>query len=261
MTEQSNMPNSGNNPGKKSGGSLFDTMPSKFSFWAGVVAATAVISIIGFAVLATLMFKGVDVSAGEKDTNTEVAAEEGTGSGTTASDSVDMDALRNLQGKGDYTIVVFTDIECPFCKRFHGTMQQVMDEYDGKVRWAQFHFPLVNLHPAAPRRAEAAECAAEQGKFWEYMDELMEGSSDETGDEELSSVAANVGLDTSQFEDCLDTGKYEDRVSADASLAQKLGGTGTPYSVIVDKDGKVVEVISGAQKFETIAAALDQLTK
>lgn len=74
-------------------------------------------------------------------------------------------------------IIQYSDIDCPFCKRFHGTMQEVMDSYgkDGKVAWVMRHFPLTQLHPDAFNKAEASECVAELGgndKFWKFVDTL-----------------------------------------------------------------------------------------
>ena len=76
-------------------------------------------------------------------------------------------------------IVEYSDIECPFCKQFHVTMQQIIDEYgrDGQVAWVYRHFPLAQLHPNAPRLAEAAECVNELGgsqAFWGFLDEIFE---------------------------------------------------------------------------------------
>jgi protein-disulfide isomerase len=74
-------------------------------------------------------------------------------------------------------IVEFSDIDCPFCKRFHSTMQEVMKTYgdSGKVAWVYRHFPLTQLHPDAANKAEASECVAELGgndKFWAFVDGL-----------------------------------------------------------------------------------------
>lgn len=79
--------------------------------------------------------------------------------------------------KATVKIVEFSDLECPFCKNFHFTMQQIMSEYPGKVSWAYRHFPLDSLHPKARKEAEASECAAELGGndgFWSYVDKLFE---------------------------------------------------------------------------------------
>lgn len=72
------------------------------------------------------------------------------------------------------TLIEFSDFDCPFCKRFHPTMTQLLDEYPDKVRWVYRHLPLTDLHPNAAKKALASECAAEQGKFWEFADRLIE---------------------------------------------------------------------------------------
>ncbi|MBT4516971.1 MAG: thioredoxin domain-containing protein [Candidatus Komeilibacteria bacterium] len=82
-----------------------------------------------------------------------------------------------LRGDKDakITIVEFSDIDCPFCKRFHTTMKQIITDYDGQVNWVYRHFPLTNLHPDATKKAEAAECAGDVGgsdKFWQFVDAL-----------------------------------------------------------------------------------------
>jgi len=71
------------------------------------------------------------------------------------------------------TIIEYSDLECPFCKRFYPTTQQVLKDYQGKVRLVYRHFPLTQIHPYAQVMAEASECAAQQGKFWEYVDALF----------------------------------------------------------------------------------------
>src|SRR3989344_4571355 len=73
-------------------------------------------------------------------------------------------------------IVEYSDTECPFCKIFHTTMQQVVRDYDGQVSWVYRHFPIAQLHPKASKEAEATECAAELGgnqAFWKYIDRLF----------------------------------------------------------------------------------------
>ena len=88
----------------------------------------------------------------------------------------DSDHLRG-DPKAKVKVVEFSDLECPFCKRFHVTMQQVIEEYDGKVAWIYRHFPLDSLHSKARKEAEASECAAELGGndgFWAYIDKLFE---------------------------------------------------------------------------------------
>ncbi len=82
----------------------------------------------------------------------------------------------HIRGKinAPVTIVEYSDFSCPFCKQFHPSLVRALSEYDGKVRWVYRHFPLINIHPHALSQAKAAECAGEQGKFWEYADALFE---------------------------------------------------------------------------------------
>ncbi len=254
---------------KKASESIFSSMPSKFAFWAGVVTATAVFAAVGFAVMLTLVLKGVEFDSGSKTgkSNSNSAAakvnanSDKGGAAAVASGSVDPDSLRNVRGSGDLTIVEYSDTECPFCKRFHPTMQQVIDEYDGKVAWSYKHFPLASLHPKAEREAVATECAGNQGKFWEYIDLVFERTPSNNGleDAELFTIASDIGLDVDQFTTCVENNETVDTVRADLKEAQALGGTGTPFSVIIDENGDVLKTIPGALQYDAIASLLDSL--
>ena len=76
------------------------------------------------------------------------------------------------------TIVAFSDFQCPYCSRAFPTIEQVMKDYNGKVRLVFKHFPLISIHPHAQKAAEAAECAKAQGKFWEFHDKLFTAQND-----------------------------------------------------------------------------------
>ena len=164
-------------------------------------------------------------------------------------------------------IVEYSDTECPFCKRFHPTMQQVMDEYgdSGQVAWVYRHFPLDSLHKKARKEAEATECAAEQGgndKFWSYLDRLMEvtPANDGLDPAELPKIAQNVGLDVAKFNECLASGRFADKVEEDTQNAMATGGNGTPWSIVVGKDGKKYP-LSGAQPYASIKQLIDIASK
>ena len=140
-------------------------------------------------------------------------------------------------------------------------MQQIVNDYDGQVRWAYKHFPLASLHQKAQREAEATECAAEQGKFWEYLDKIFDvtPSNDGLQDSQLFTIADELGMDRGQFDDCLESGKYTKKVQAEYQEAQNLGGTGTPFSVIIDAQGNVITSIPGALPYNQLSGALDQI--
>jgi protein-disulfide isomerase len=161
-------------------------------------------------------------------------------------------------------IVEYSDTECPFCKRFHETMNQVMANYN-QVAWVYRHFPLRSIHPKAPKEAEATECAAELGGnevFWQYLDRLFEISPTNNGLDlaELPKIAEFVGLDKKAFEQCLASGKYADKVTQQENEAVAAGGDGTPYSVLITSDGSQFP-INGAQPYEVVKQILDTVIK
>lgn len=164
-------------------------------------------------------------------------------------------------------IVEYSDTECPFCKRFHDTMKQVMDNEgkQGKVAWVYRHFPLDQLHSKARKEAEATECAAELGgndKFWAYLDRLMEITPANNGLDpaELPKIAQYVGLDTGKFNECLASGRYAKKIEEHVQNAAATGGNGTPWSIVVAKNGEKYP-LSGAQPYESIKALIEQALK
>jgi protein-disulfide isomerase len=171
--------------------------------------------------------------------------------------------------KGDKNAKVFvieySDFECPFCKRFHPTMQQLIDQYQGKVAWVYRHFPL-SFHANAQKEAEASECAGEQGgndTFWKYADKILERTtSNGTGFAltDLVPLAKEIGLDDTKFKSCLDSGKYAKHVQQDEQEGQAAGVTGTPGNIIWTKYGKS-QLISGAVPLSSLTTVIDQVLK
>lgn len=172
-----------------------------------------------------------------------------------------VDSSDHVRGSQDarVTLVEYSDLECPFCKRFHTTLQQVMKEYPNDVRWVYRHFPLTSLHQQAQTEALASECAAEQGKFWEFIDVVFETTqgNDSLDLKSLPQLATKAGVgNISQFQSCLDGQKYLDRIQKDLADAEAAGGRGTPHTILIGpNDAKIP--ISGAQPFETLKAAID----
>lgn len=164
-------------------------------------------------------------------------------------------------------IVEYSDTECPFCKRFHETMKQVIDEYGdtGKVAWVYRHFPLDQLHPKARKEAEALECAGAQGgndTFWKYADRLYEitPSNDRLDPAELPKIAQYIGIDVSKFNECLSSGTYAEHVANDLENAVATGGRGTPWSIFVAPDGTKFP-INGAQPYEAVKQLIENSLK
>ena len=153
--------------------------------------------------------------------------------------------------KAPVTIVKFEDFECPFCKTVQPTLAAVLKKYEGKVRLVHKDLPLEQIHPQAQLAAEAARCAGEQGKFWDYHDALY-GNSPKLGAGELKSYAKQVGLNAAPFDQCLASGKYKAAVQKDLAEGAQLGVTGTPSFFINGRE------ISGALPVESFAAIIDE---
>lgn len=172
----------------------------------------------------------------------------------------------HIRGSQDAPVKVisYSDVECPFCKRFHGELQKMMTTYgkDNKVAWVYRSFPLDSLHPKSRKESEALECANELGgndKFWAYLDRLMEitPSNNQLAPDQLGVIAEYVNLDKNKFEICLNSGRYAKKVQADVDDAISAGGQGTPYSVVVTANGKRFPV-DGAVSYESLSAILDK---
>ena len=148
------------------------------------------------------------------------------------------------------TIVEFSDFQCPFCKRATPIVKQVLEHYPGKVKWVFRDFPIASLHPDAPKAAEAARCAAEQGKFWEYHDVLFE-KAPQLSIEELKRYAKDLKLDSAAFAKCLDSGKQAAAVKADIEQGDRLGITGTPTFFINGRQ------LVGAEPLATFEKIID----
>jgi protein-disulfide isomerase len=149
------------------------------------------------------------------------------------------------------TLVEFSDFQCPFCQRVAPTLKQVKDKYGDKVRVVWKDFPLTQIHPQAFKAGEAAHCAADQGKFWEYHDRLF-ANQQALQPNDLKKHAADLGLDATTFASCLDSSKYGERVRDGVAQGSRLGVNSTPTIYI---NGRV---LSGAQPYEVFAAVIDE---
>jgi len=150
------------------------------------------------------------------------------------------------------TIVSFEDYQCPFCKRaFEQTFPQLKKEYidTGKVKYVYRDFPL-SFHPNAEPAAEAAECADEQGKFWEYHDAVFQNQ-DRLGKELYLELAGKLGLDANKFTQCIESGKYKQEVGDDFNYGSSIGVSGTPTFFI-----NGVKLV-GAQPYEAFKQLID----
>jgi len=157
-------------------------------------------------------------------------------------------------------LIEYSDLECPFCSRFHPTAQQVVDEYDGQVMWVYRHFPLDQIHAKARPAAEASECVAEVGgeeAFWKFTEEIFNDQQNSLSD--LDSVVGKLGIDQSAYKSCVDSGKYADHVEEEYQSGINSGVTGTPGNILLDtKTGETI-LIPGALPFEQVKQSVDKL--
>lgn len=149
------------------------------------------------------------------------------------------------------SLVKFEDFQCPYCKTVQPIFLDVLKRYEGKVRLVHKDLPLDAIHPQARQAAEAARCAGDQGRFWEYHDKLY-AQSPKLAAEELRSAAKEVGLTVDSFDTCLASGKFKAAVQKDFNEAAGLGLTGTPAFFINGRE------LVGAQPLEAFTAIIDE---
>ncbi|MDH3276963.1 MAG: DsbA family protein [Nitrosopumilus sp.] len=178
--------------------------------------------------------------------------------------SIDDDPIRG-DPNAPITIVEFSDFQCPFCARFHvQTLPFLLEDYidTGKVNLVYRDFPIQSIHPNALPAAVAAECANEQGKYWEYHDTLFEKQSGWSRLDSnaviatFSQYATDIGLEQQQFDSCLETGKYLEEVQGDLSDGRAYDITGTPGFFIGNDQIGFVK-LSGAQPFDAFQRIID----
>ena len=151
------------------------------------------------------------------------------------------------------TIVEFSDFQCPYCRLSVPMIKEILAKYPGKVKVVYRDYPGPN-HPHAQQAAEAAQCAGDQGKFWEYHDSLFDRQAPGTG-WNFTELAKEIGLNQDAFATCLDTGRFREEVAKDLQEGIKLGVVSTPTFFINGRP------LVGAQPFAEFQAMIDRLLK
>lgn len=145
------------------------------------------------------------------------------------------------------TVIEYSDYECPSCRQAHEDVKKVREMYQGKIRWVFKDYPL-KRHEYAKKAAEAARCAAEQNKFWEFQDVLY-GSKDPLTVDNMKGLAKGLGLAPDQFAQCLDTGKHGAAVEKELETAQAVGVDRTPTFII---NGRMATGSIGVDRFKQL---------
>ena len=150
------------------------------------------------------------------------------------------------------TLVEFSDYECPFCQKWHAeVLPKLLETYKDKIYFVYRDFPLSGIHLNATAAAEAARCAGDQGKYWDYNTKLFSGQY-KYGADGFQKIASEMQLDNAQFTDCVKSRKYQAAVQKDFDFANRLGVRSTPTFFI---NGLAMV---GAQPFEAFQQLIDQ---
>ena len=149
------------------------------------------------------------------------------------------------------TLVEFSDFHCPFCKQIedNNTLTQLLSKYGDQLKMVWIDYPIDQLHPQARKAHEAARCAGDQGKFWEYHKVLYTGGP-KTGDQ-LKTVAQQVGLDMASFDACVTSNKHQATVQKDVDQGKRLAVTGTPTFFVNGRP------LVGAQPLDAFIRVID----
>ncbi len=244
----------------------------KTAFMLGLGSVLVLAFIVGFFVMLAIVLKGKDTpaTAGATLPTTTIVQPPSAAAGQPLGNqpsgpvnvSADDDAFLGKEN-APVTIIEFSDFQCPFCRRFwKETLPQIKQAYidTGKVKFVYRDFPLP-FHAGATPAAEGAECAREQDKFWQLHDAIFQeqdnqgqGTIQFTADD-VKKWAAKIGLNTSKFNQCLDSGNYKQEVEKDIADGSAAGVNGTPATFI---NGLLV---SGAQPFAAFKVIIDEELK
>ena len=165
-------------------------------------------------------------------------------------------------------LVEYSDTECPYCKEFQSTLHQVVSDYgsSGQVAWVYRYMPIAQLHPRSEKEAESVECAGQLGgesAFWKYLDEVYNVTPSNNGLDpaQLPKIAKDVGLNVSDFNSCLSSGKNAQIVQADYQDGVQAGGNGTPFTVLIDNKTGTQTPLEGAYPYAQLKPMIDALLK
>ena len=158
--------------------------------------------------------------------------------------------------KAEYTIITFSDFQCPFCKRGDDTIKELMKRHDKKIKYVFKSFPL-SFHPEATPASKAVWAAGKQGKFYEYHDKLFENQG-KLGDELYVQIAKDLNLDLDKFNKMRTSEEAEKAVQEDMKQGQAIGIQGTPGFVL---NGVKIFGAYPVEHFEKVISALETTAK
>lgn len=217
-------------------------------------------------VIAAMLVAGAIVYTGSNSKLAAVDGEKNAAQVTAETEIAPVTDKDHIRGNPNAPIVIieYSDFECPFCKNFHETMNKIMSVYgkNGNVAWVYRNFPIKQLHPNAPKIAEASECVANLGgneSFWKFADLVFgeRGVNEPTNITRLPEFAERSGVNKEKFNTCMSEGTYAGVVSESIAASMKAGAKGTPYSILMA--GNQQGPINGAQPFDTVQAMIETM--
>lgn len=219
-------------------------------------SAIPIAIIIGFAMIAVAIF----FTSNRASAPTPLAVDNDTSEMPIANDGPkavdDSDYIRG-NPNAPILLVEYSDYECPFCKQFHNTMKQLLDEFgaQGRVAWVYRQYPIEQLHPNSPRISEAALCVGDIGgntAFWQFSDLIYEQRELDapTNVVRLPEYAERVGVDRAAYTECMNSGRQRQTVVDSVKDGFDAGIRGTPYTYIMA--GNQQAVVNGALSYETV---------
>lgn len=219
--------------------------------------------IVGFALIAVaIFFSGGKSEQPKAVTQTTNENAEVISNGTPRT----VDGSDYIRGNPNAPILMveYSDYDCPFCKQFHDTMKQIIEEFgvEGQVAWVYRQFPLKQLHPNSEKISEAALCVGDIGgneKFWQYTDLIFEQRDvdQQTNITKLSDYAERIGVDRAAFDECTRSGRMQAKVQEGLKEGFDIGARGTPYTLLIA--GNQQAVINGAQSYVTVRGIISNL--
>lgn len=172
---------------------------------------------------------------------------------------------RNIYGSLDaeFTLVEYSDLECTFCKRFHNTPKDLVDQAGGRINWEWQHLPLGFHNPVSSNASHAALCVSETAgnkAFWAFTDVWFNASGmGGRGYPNPAELAASVGAPSDKFDACMDSGRYKPLIKSQGEKATELGVNGTPGTYVVDNTTGNRVFVRGAQPASALIGAIQQL--
>ncbi len=162
-----------------------------------------------------------------------------------------------------YSISVFTDIECPYCRKMHGEVKRVVDSSDGAVNWKVIHFPLRRHNPAAAIQAQTLECVKDSygnRTAWAFLDAMIaETEGNGKGIADLPEFGGDMGLSRSLISNCLISDDNKGKINADYQRGLDAGITGTPAMMITNNETGRSSLVKGLQDSPAIALEIQKL--